>query len=375
MKQLFIILIIGAVFHLCHGNSLAENWGAWQDSWGRGNQPEKKKDAGHYLPPSAAQGKKIEPKSTREECFCSFAEEGALRELLDELKNLEQTKAKQAGRQSVVRQKYRIARKLRKYDDCRAEDALKKLIQENSCEGLGDGEFFCVAWGASLSLQEIKSKKDLKKLIPATPLAAQLKIFKKYGPHPHENEFASHAVMEFLISQAATNSRVYIPLLVEYFTTCHEIVPVILNYPAETIIGLKRCLYASDPTVVWAGIYLTRTLGEISLFEDVYDIAFANKSPLDYSQQEDMEAIRTISIAFFKTDEKNAIPYYRNILYGNFSKSQEYIVSGIKDLTNPDLLNLLKEFAIHLQYEPDSHPSLLEERLKKKISRMEASQP
>jgi len=365
MKQFLIILCAAIGAASWHGPVFAENWGGWSgwNKWEEGN----KKDA----QASGEKGKKnsAETGSTAKR-FCSYEQNTELLKLLKELDDPALSK-KSPGGESEVRRKYRIARKLRKFDDCRAEDALKALIKENACEDLGEGEIFCVKWGASASLQEVKSKKDLKKLTPETPLDEQVKVFKKYGPHPHENEFASHAVMEFLIEQADVNPKVYVPLIVEYFTTCHEIQDVVRRYPEETTIGLKRCLFSSKPTVVWAGINLARTLGKVNLFNAIYEVAFGQVGPLDYSQQDEIENIQVAAIGFFRKSEKEALPYYRGILFGDSAKAKEYVVSGIKDLTSPELLALLKEFSSSLEKDPDTANSLLAKRVHEKIARME----
>ncbi len=371
MKRLLIGLFLGAVIVAWHGFVFAENWGGRGD-WSRWNNWEegKKKD-------SQASGKKGKKNPTEtapsEKRFCSYEQEGELLELLKELK-VPSLGTKRPGGESEVRRKYRIARKLRAFDDCRAEDALKELIKENACEDLGEGEVFCVKWGASASLQEVSSKKDLKKLTTDTPMEDLLKVFKKYGPHPHENEFASHAVMAFLIDQSAANPEIYVPLLVEYFTTCHEIMPIVRKYPKETNIGLKRCFFSAEPTVVWAGINLARMLGNTELFPTIYDVAFEKIGPLDYSQKDDIEAIQTAAIAFFRAHEKDAMRYYRGVLYGDFAKGKEYVISGIRDLANPELLTLLQEFSSWLQSHPEKADALLKKRLQKKIAGMEEAQ-
>ncbi len=370
MKQLLIHLLIGMVIMVWHGLVYAQDqdgwgkWGKWDNwqKWEEGDATEKA-TSGKDGKPVAAEGK-------AEKRYCSSDQQVELLKLLEELKNPALSK-KKPGAESEVRRKYRIARKLRKFDDCRAEDALKALIKENACEDLGEGEIFCVKWGASASLQEVQSKKDLKKLTPDTPLDEQVKVFKKYGPHPHENEFASHAVMEFLIEQADVNPKVYVPLIVEYFTTCHEIQDVVRKYPEETTIGLKRCLFSSEPTVVWAGINLARTLDKVNLFNAIYEVAFGQVGPLDYTQQDDIENIQIAAIGFFRTDEKEALPYYRGILFGDSAKAKEYVVSGIKDLTSPELLALLKEFFSSLEKDPETADSLLAQRVREKIVRME----
>jgi hypothetical protein len=363
VKRLLIFLLVLAGSGGVHGHALAsEGGGCCGSGDSRTNEAS----------PTNDQDRTTE--TGKQGDFCSWEQEGELLELLRELNDSSLGKKERPGGKSEVRRKYRIARKLRQFDDCRAKDALERLIKENACEDLGEGEIFCVKWGASSSLQEIKSKKDLKKLTPNTPLEDQLKIIKKYGPHPHENEFASHAVMKFLIEQSAANPKVYVPLLVEYFPTCHEIMEVVHKYPQETNIGLKRCLFATEPTVVWAGINLARVLGKFEFLPTVYAVAFEKIGPLDYSQQADVEEIQTMGVGFFRMFEKDALQYYRGVLFGDFEKGKEYVVSGIRDLENPKLLSLLKEFSSYLQSRSDKPNGLLAERVQKKIAKMEEAQ-
>lgn len=372
MKRILIILCVGAGITAWYGCAFGENWGDWS-KWNNWEESKKEKSSSVSGKDTQKGNLDLEEAVGSEKRSCSYKQEGELLELLKELKDPSLSKKKPGG-ESEVRRKYRIARRLRKFDDCRAEDALKELIRENACEDMGEGEVFCVKWGASASLQEVSSKKDLKKLSPDTPLEDLLKVLKKYGPHPHENEFASHAVMVFLIEQSAANPEIYVPLLVEYFTTCHEIMQIVRKYPKETNVGLKKCFFSAEPTVVWAGINLARTLGKTELFSTVYDVAFEKIGPLDYSQQDDIEEIQTAAIAFFRTHEKDAVQYYRGVLYSDFDKGKEYVISGIRDLANPELLTLLKEFSSWLQSHPGKIDTLLSKRLQKKISRMERAQ-
>lgn len=351
MKYLLIIsFIIAGHQTICHNVAQAGNWNNW-DQWEK-NKPNKQS--------KTPQGVKN---------YCSGDQEKQLLQLLAELDDPSLGKKKPGGG-SEVRRKYRIARKLKTFDDCRAEDALKKLMKENVCEDMGEGEVFCVKWGASSSFQEVSSKKDLKKLSPKTPLTELLEIFKKYGPHPHKNDFASHKVMVFLIDQADANPNIYVPLLVEYFTQCDEILATLRRYPEDTTEGLKRCLLSPEPTLVWLGINLTRTLEKIELMGLAYDVSFVQKGNFDYSQQEDLEEIQTASLGLFRQFESNALPYYRGVLYGSSARAKEFLISGVKELDNPALRKLLLEFSNHLNSSPQAENSLLLIRLQKKLSKM-----
>ena len=297
-----------------------------------------------------------------------------LQQLLRELKSPIDAEKKILGGESEVRRKYRIARKLRNFDCCCAKEALEQLIKENSCEALDEGTIFCVTGVASSSLQEIKSKKDLEKLTADTSLEDQLKIIKKYGQRPHENEFASHAVRNFLAEQYHQKPNVYVPLLVEYFPHFHKMPQIAKKYPKEVVTGLKRSIFSPDPIVVWTGIHLARTFNKVQLMESIYGVAFEETGPLDYSQQEEIEEIQKAAIGYLRTFEKDAVPYYREVLYSGYELEQQYVVSGIRDLKNPEILAMLEEFSKYLKNNPDKTSSLLADRVQKKIVEMMVAQ-
>lgn len=305
--------------------------------------------------------------------FCSF-KDMELQQLLRELNDPSLTAKKIPGGESEVRRKYRIARKLRNFDCCCAKEALEKLIKENACEGLGEGMIFCVKWVANSSLQEVKSKKDLKKLTPDASLEDQLKIIKKYGSLPHENDFASHVVKKFLLEQSENNPSVYVPLLIEYFPHHHGLQKIADQYPEEVDTGLKRSIFSTDPTAVWTGINLARTFARVQLMDLVYKVAFEEIGPLDYSQRDDIEAIQNTAIGFFRTFEKQAVPHYRGILFSKYESEKEYVVSILKDLKSPEFLALLQEFSAYLANRQDQVNTLLAVRVQKKIAEMEAVQ-
>ena len=372
MKRLLIVILTCLGIAAWSGAVFAENWGGgwrqggqWEKWEKRGKQKNEKNDK-----KGAKYGKSA---STRDERYCSYEQEGELLQLLKELDDPSLSKQNRPGGESEIHRKYRIARKLRKFDDCRAEDALQALVKEDACEDRGEGEIFCVKWGAGPSLQEVKSKKDLKKLTADTPFEDQLKIIKKYGPHPHENEFASHAVKEFLVEQVPEKPAVYVPLLVQYFPHCHELPEVAEKYPEEAVIGLKRSLFSTDSTEVWTAVNLARKLGKTELRDSIYGVAFEEIGPLDYSKEEDIEEIHNAAIGFFRSFEKNSVPYYRKILYSSYDREKEYVMSGIKDLTNPKILALLREFSDYLKDHPDEASGLLADRVQKKIAEMEAA--
>ncbi|GEM_PF-2208567 len=372
MKQILAVLFLCAALLLGPGNVPADECGQWNQDGACAGKKEADESAtpARSLPTTG----ETERPGGRDRRSCSMAEEPELLALLRELEELktapEKTMRPGSG-ESVVRKKYRIARRLRKFDDCRAEDALRELIRENACEDLGEGDIFCVRWGAEASLQEVSSKKDLKKLSAGPPTDELLKLVKKYGPHPHKNEFASHEVMNYLIEQADSRPTIYVPMLIEYFTRCHEVLPIARQYPAATDIGLKRCFASHNPATVWAGISLARSLAKKQFLGRVFDVAFADRGNIDYSRQAEVDVIRTMALGFFRMFEKDALPYYRAILYGDYGREKEYIISGIRNPHNPDLLALLKDYDRYLAANPDRADAALVTRLRNRITAME----
>ncbi len=354
-----------------------EGWRQWQrwEQWERWERPaagqaqsakgKEGKGGGqeHQAPGDGASAKR----------YCSPAEEKELLRLLAELRQ-PSLGARRPGRESEVRRKIRIARQLRRFDDCRAEDALRQLIKENACENRGTEEMICVAWTANRSLQEVTSKKDLKKLTPESPLDDQLAVIRKYGSHPHKNEFASHRVMEFLIEQADEKPEVYVPLLVEYFASCHDIIDVAREYPREADIGLRKGLESANPVEVWAAIDLARMLGKKHLFPQIFEKAFGDKNAFGQADEETVLGLRMAALGFFRQHEAEALPYYRAILFGPFPRIKPAVVSGIKGGQDPRVLALLREFAAWLDTHPDGAPPMLRQRLREKIARLEEAQ-
>ncbi|VAW36858.1 hypothetical protein MNBD_DELTA04-834 [hydrothermal vent metagenome] len=308
----------------------------------------------------------------RGERFCSPGQERELLELLNQLKNPGLGPKDKIGGASGVRRKYRIARKLRKYDDCRARDALRELISENACEDRGEGDIICVKWAAEESLQVIDSAKDLKKLVPASPLDEQEKIIRKYTKRPYKNNFAVHAIKKYLVQQAGVKPDFFVPLLVELFPAYPQTEMVARQYRKPAGKGLEKCLTASEPDRVWWGINLARYLGRSEFLAQVHDIAFRAKGNIDYSDKTGVAEIQIAAIGYYREFEDKALKYYRAVLYSDFVRGREYVISGIKDLANPVLLRMLKEYSTHLEADKTTS-TLLKERLRRKIALMEAA--
>jgi hypothetical protein len=106
----------------------------------------------------------------------------------------------------------------------------------------------------------------------------------------------------------------------------------------------------------------------------VYGIAFEEIGPLDYSKSDDIEEIQNAAIGFFRVFEKDAVPYYRGILYSRYGREKEYVISGIKDMGNREIMVMLKEFSAHLASNPDTANGILANRVQKKIAQMEGVQ-
>jgi hypothetical protein len=108
--------------------------------------------------------------------------------------------------------------------------------------------------------------------------------------------------------------------------------------------------------------------------ESIYGVAFEETGPLDYSQQEEIVEIQKAAIGYLRTFEKDAVSYYRKVLYSGDELEQQYVVSGVRDLKNPEILVMLEEFSKYLKNNPDRTSSLLAERVQKKIAEMMVAQ-
>ncbi|MBW1635097.1 MAG: hypothetical protein JRJ68_02360, partial [Deltaproteobacteria bacterium] len=127
MKRLLIILFSCLGIIICSDSVFAGNRGGgwWHGGqWEQWEKREKQKNEKNDKKGSKY-GKSA---STRDERYCSYEQEGEMLQLLRELDDPSLTKNNRPGGESEIRRKYRIARKLRKFDDCRAEDALEELV-------------------------------------------------------------------------------------------------------------------------------------------------------------------------------------------------------------------------------------------------------
>ncbi len=293
--------------------------------------------------------------------------------LVRELEDISLNRDNAMGHVSAVRRKFQIATKLRQYDGPEAVQILRDLIKENACENRGEDDILCVKWAAEASLQEIDAKSDLQKLTTALPFAEKEKIIQKYTKEPYKNDFAVHVIKNYLTQQTAKQPDFAVPLLVELFTRHPQTEIIARQYPQQANKGLKQCFSSSNPGRVWWAINLARYLGKAALLEPVHNIAFKQKGNIDYANQAEVEEIQTMAIGFFRAFEQHALPYYRSVLYGDFAKGKEYVVNGIRNLGNPDLLALLKEYASFLAQNQNTGEPLLAARLKEKIAMMEAA--
>ena len=93
---------------------------------------------------------------------------------------------------------------------------------------------------------------------------------------------------------------------------------------------------------------------------------------IDYSDKAGVAEIQTAAIGYYREFKDKALKYYRAVLYSDFVRGREYVISGIKDLANPLLLRMLKEYSAHLEADKTTS-ALLKERLRRKIALMEAA--
>ena len=375
VQRLLLILSVGAWMVVWHGHASGRDWNNREER-GRNRQDKTLFEKRTYCCQRENWREddwKKEGEAGEEKKFCSPEQEKELLELLNQLQDITLNKKDKIGGSSTVRKKYRIARKLRKYDDCRAEDALRRLIRENACEEWGEGDIICVKWAAKKSLQKIGAAKDLKKLVSKTPLDEQLKIIRKYTKRPYKNDLAFHKIKKYLVQQSLVKPEFFVPLLVELFPRHRQTEKIARLYPGPAGRGLAKSLAASDPYQVWWGINLARYLGRSKFLPRVHDVAFREKGTIDYTNKAEVREIQTAAIGFYRAFEQQALPYYRDVLYSDFAKGREYVISGIKDLRNPELLAMLKEYFAYLQEGDKSENKLLQQRLKKKIAFMEAA--
>lgn len=370
----FVLFIVGWFSGTGHCRQEDENWRGnndWQgQSWGRWmkdskNAPNTDKKSGN---------KKIDSQWNRSNWqgkFCSDSNEKGLLNLLGQLEKFSGKDKRTKGEVSAIRKKARIIRKLRKYDDCRAEDALRKLSKEDACEDTGEGDLFCLQWVAKASLEEMEAKADLKKLSPDTPFAEQKKIIEKYTTRPYKNDFALQQVKRYLAGQATRKPKVFLSLMTRCFPDDPRVENLLKQYPQLAHRCLQECLDSTDPTVAWWGINLARILENPDFLKRAAEIAFEGKGNIDYSDKAALEELRVMAIGYFRDFESRAIPYYKMVLFSDFDRGKEYIISGIRDLHNPALYALLEEFLVSLQQQSSPASRLLAKRLRSKMEMME----
>ncbi len=380
MRRLLLIRFVLVITVLFSGTGFCrqnENRGEkkdWQDrSWGHWME-KSPKDHGTAEKTGNKKTNSTWSRGNWQGKFCSDSQE---KELLNLLEQLEKSAGKgkiSEGGISEIRKKARIIKKLRKYDDCRAEDALRKLSKEDVCEDRGEGDVFCLQWVAKTSLEEMEAKADLKKLTPDTPFADQKKIIEKYTTRPYKNDFALQQVKRYLAKQASEKPNLFLPIMTRYFPDDPRIVDLLQKYPHMANQCLQECLSSPDSTLVWWGINLARILENADFLQRTAEVAFEEKGNIDYSDKAALEELRVMAIGYFRDFEPRAIPYYKMVLFSDFDRGKEYIISGIRDLHNPALYALLKEFSVSLQGRSSPVDELLAKRLRLKMEMMEPKQ-
>ncbi len=331
MKRIliFILVFTGGVvwpgFAFSWGSG-GESWDSWE-SKERGNSWQDWEDRGNWKAENK-QGKSAGKDGEKK--YCSGKQEKELLELLKELDKPFANVKKMRGGRSEARWKYKIIRKLRKFDDCRAEDALKRLSEENICEEGGEGDVFCVKWAADPALQEIKAAADLKKLVAATPMDEQLKIIRKYTRRPYKNNFAANMVAEYLVKQSMKKPEIFVPLLVELFPHKPKTEVIARRNPEPANKGLEKILAAEQFDQVWWGISLARYLGKKELLGLIYDIAFGKKGNIDYTRQAQVEEIKTAARGFFRALEPDSAVYIKRASAVATSAFSDYCSSAAK---------------------------------------------
>lgn len=213
------------------------------------------------------------------------------------------------GGVSEVRWKYQIIKKLRKYDDCRAEDALERLSKENLCEEQAPGEVICLKFAADAAVEEITFATDLQKLVDTTPLKDQLKIIRKYTKRPYINDFALNKIAKYLTKQAVKKPEFFVPLLIELFPRRPKSEKIARSYPLLADKGLEKIFDSKVYEEVWWGINMARYLGRSQFAARINAIAFAEKGNLDYSLSQKIEEIQRASLSYFQAFKVQSASY------------------------------------------------------------------
>ncbi len=308
-KSLLTALLLGTVvvwpaLALAWGNGGSwGNWGGMKDktSW----------RAGESHNSSRKDNNKPSQRSESGRRYCSMSREKGLLKLLRQLNQPFSSIKTMRGGLSEARWKYNMIMKLRKYDDCRAEDALRMLSKENVCEERGEGDVFCVKWAADSALQEAKARADLKKLNPGAPVKEQLKIIRKYTKRPYINDFAVNRIAGYLEKEADKQPEIFIPLLVELFPHMPETEKLARRYPEPADKGLEKLFSTADSDQLWWGITLARYLKKTVFMERIYNIAFAGKGHINYTNQSETASIQTAAKNYFQALLPESLPYIK----------------------------------------------------------------
>lgn len=310
----------------------------------------------------------FEPESKKR--YCTGLQEEELLNLLKQLEQPFSSIKKMHGGLSEVRWKYRIIKQLRKYDDCRAEDALRQLSRENICEENGEGDILCTKWVADPALQEVKATADLKNLVPTTPLEDQLKIINKYTRQPYKNNFAAHKIANYLVGQSSLKPEIFVPLLVELFPYNPQTEAIARRHPFQANKGLEKIFKSYHYSRVWWGLKLARYLEKPEFLEMAHRLAFEKKGNIDYTNKVEVQEIQNAAIGYFRAFEPDSVPYYRTVLYSDYMEGKEFLISGIKLIDNPEIIDLLKEYATYLDKRAENGERALREQLREKIALM-----
>ncbi len=343
-----------------------KNWESWQEE--SENTPVNKKKSNRRKSDTQWNRDKWQGK------FCKDSSEKELLDLLEQLAGSADKGQQKPGQRSEILRRAKIIIKLRKFDDCRAEDALRKLSKEDHCEDMSAGDLLCLQWVAKTGLEEMESRADLKKLKPETSFAEQEKIIKKYTTRPYKNDFALQQIKQYLVEQASVNPSNFLQLASQYFPDDPRIERLLRQYPQMADHCLKSCLASPDATTVWWCINLARSLRNPKFLKQAAEVVFEGKGNVDYARKSALEELQIMAIGYFRDFESRSVPFYQVVLFSDYDKGKEYVISGIHDLQNHEILSLLKKFSATLQRKSLHSTSLLAKRLRKKIEIMERAQ-
>lgn len=311
-KSLLTALLLGIVYVIWPPTALVwGNGGSWESWDGMKDKVSWRAEESHSANKKDDNKPSKWGKKETGKRYCSMSQEKGLLKLLRQLNQPFSSIKTMRGGLSEARWKYNMIMKLRKYDDCRAEDALRMLSKENICEERGEGDVFCVKWAADSALQEAQAKADLKKLNPGTPIKEQLKIIRKYTKQPYKNDFAVNAIAHYLDQESSNRPQTFLPLLVELFPQRPGTEELARRYPEPTDKGLEKLFSSADSNQVWWGITLARYLKKTVFLERIYNIAFAGKGHIDYADQAKAASIQTAAKNYFRALKPESLPYIK----------------------------------------------------------------